>query len=111
MATATFLHEGNYVDYTPTEAVSAGDVVVQSTLVGIATADIAASALGALATQGVFSLPKLTATGSAIDAGDKVYWDETYEVVTETSEGNTYLGKLVEDAADADATAKVKLCQ
>lgn len=33
---ATFVHEGKSIDYTPTSAVTAGDVIVLGTLVGVA---------------------------------------------------------------------------
>ena len=35
MATASFIHDGRSIDYTPGSDVSAGDVVVQGELVGI----------------------------------------------------------------------------
>ena len=64
MATATFIHDGRSIDYTPGADVSAGDVVVQNDLVGIAKLDIASGVLGALAVTGVFDLPKtVAATG------------------------------------------------
>ena len=58
MAQAEFVQEGSAIDYTPGSAVTAGDVVVQSDLVGIAKLDIAANALGALAVAGVFDVAK-----------------------------------------------------
>lgn len=61
------------IDYTPNAAVTAGDVVVLGTsLVCIAKLDIAAGALGALATEGVFEVPKVT---GIISAGAKLYYD------------------------------------
>ena len=72
MATARFVHDGEAIDYTPSSAVSAGDVVVQNDLVGVAKLDIAANTLGALAVKGVFDFPKATGAGSAIAAGDDV---------------------------------------
>ena len=111
MAIASYVQVGNSIDYTPDAAVSAGDVVVQGTLVGVAKLDIAAGALGALVVSGVFDFPKATGSSVAITAGAKVYWDETYEVATETSEGNTYLGKTIAAAGDDDATVRVRLEQ
>jgi len=108
---ATFVHEGNTVDYTPGSAVTAGDVVVQETLVGVATQDIAASKLGALTVKGVFDFAKATTSGSAIAAGKKVYWDSGNEVATETAGGNTYLGKTVAAATAAASTVRVRLEQ
>ena len=75
MATATFRHDGAAIDYTPGAAVSAGDVVVQGELIGVAKLDIAANALGALAVQGVFDFPKATGVGTAITVGSRVYGD------------------------------------
>jgi len=111
MATAVFVHEGDMIDYTPSSDVSAGDVVVQNDLVGIALQDIPANTLGALAVRGVFQMPKATGAGTAIPAGSKVYWDATNQQVTTDSTDNTYLGKTVAAAGDSDATVKVRLEQ
>ena len=66
MATATFVHDGKSIDYTPGSDVAAGDVVVQGELVGVARTPIAASALGSLAVTGVFDFPKATGESTAI---------------------------------------------
>ena len=60
---AEFVHEGNAIDYTPGADVSAGDVVVQGDLVGVAKRDISANTLGALAVAGVFDFPKAAGGG------------------------------------------------
>ena len=111
MATTQFIHDGNSIDYTPGANVSAGDVVVQNDLVGIAKLDIASGVLGALAVTGVFDVPKATGAGTAIAAGAKVYWNATAQQATTTATGNKYLGKPVRVAADADATVRVRLEQ
>ena len=111
MATATFVNDGKTVDYTPSSAVAAGDVVVQGDLVGVAKIPIAANALGALATVGVFDVPKAAGGGSAIAVGSTVYWDATNHVATTTSSGNKLMGKTVKAAADGDATVRVRLFQ
>jgi len=111
MATATFVQEGDAVDYTPSADVAAGDVVVQGDLVGVAPRPIAANTLGALAVGGVFEFPKATGTGKAIAAGKKVYWDATNKQATETSSGNTFLGKTIAAVGDSDATVRVRLSQ
>jgi len=59
MATATFIHDGNAIDYTPGSDVSAGDVVVQGELVGVTKRDIPANTLG----------DKLLALGLPLGAG------------------------------------------
>ncbi len=113
MATATFVHDGKAIDYTPGADVSAGDVVVQNDLVGIAKLDIAADTLGALAVTGVFDVPKTAGVGEAIAAGAKVYWDVADGVAKEDAEAgaNKYLGKTVADAGDDDTTVCVRLEQ
>lgn len=114
MATPTveFHQEGDFVDYTPSSAdVSAGDVVVQSNLVGVATADIDydTSQKGSLRIRGIVKGPKTSGTSTSIDAGDLVYWDATNSVFTETAESNTAAGVAAETAADSATTIKVFL--
>ena len=108
MATARFIHDGNSIDHTPGADVSAGDVVVQGDLIGIA-----AGTLGALAVTGVFDVSKATGADTAIAAGAKVYWDAGNGVATtdENAGANKYLGKTVAAAGDDDATVRVRLEQ
>ena len=113
MATATFIHDANAIDYTPGSDVSAGDVVVQGELVGVAKTPIAANALGALAVTGVFDSPKTTGVGEAITVGSKVYWDVADQVAKTDDESgaNVFLGKTIKAADDDDATVRVRLNQ
>ena len=115
MATATFIHDGKAIDYTPASDVSAGDVVVQNNLVGIAKTPIAADALGALAVEGVFDVAKAAVE---IEAGKPVYWDADGNPVTgdagsgaatTTEDGNVQMGFSIAAAADTDETVRVKL--
>lgn len=111
MAEATYRQPGNHVDYTPGGAVDAGEVVVQNELVGVATAPIAANALGSIAVEGVFDVQKDTGSADAINAGALVYWDSGNEVATTTSGGNKLMGKCIRAAAAGAATVRVKLSQ
>ena len=108
---ATFVHNSNSIDYTPSSAVAAGDVVVQGELIGVARTPIAASALGSLAVVGAFDFAKATGAGTAIAAGANCYWDATNKVATTTATGNKLIGKCVKAAADADATVRIRLMQ
>jgi predicted RecA/RadA family phage recombinase len=110
---ARFIHDGNTIDYTPGADVSAGDVIVQGELVGVAKLDIATGTLGALAVMGVFDVPKAAGVGEAIAAGAKVYWDVADGVAKEDAEAgaNKYLGKTVAPAGDDDAVVAVRLEQ
>ena len=108
----TLRYDGDVVEYTPSSAVTAGTVVVQGTLVGVALQDIAANALGALSVEGVFDFPKTAAgSGQAIAVGVAVYWDDTNDVATTTSSGNTLIGKVVLAALTTDTTVRVRISQ
>ena len=113
MATAKFIQTGDAIDYTPGSAVSAGDVVVQGDLVGVAKLDISANVLGALAVTGVFDFPKTAGVGEAIAAGAKVYWDVADQVAKTDDESgaNKLIGKTVRAAGDDDTTVRVRLSQ
>ena len=114
MAT-NFIQKGDVIDYTPSSAVESGEVVVIGSLVGVAKTDIAASAEGAVAIEGVYEIPAATA---AITLGAAVYWDADGNPVggtagsgaaTATSTDNTKMGYAVEAKASAAGTVKVKL--
>jgi predicted RecA/RadA family phage recombinase len=111
---AVFVHDGNAIDYTPGADVTAGDVVVLEDLVGVARLDIAANTLGALAVAGVFDFPKAEGSGEGISTGTTVFWNPTQQEASEeesASEGTLLLGKAVKDAADDDATVRVRMSQ
>lgn len=112
---ATYDRDGDSIRYTPGSAVTAGDVVVVGTIPMIAKHDIAASANGVLACEGIFDVPKTTDTFSA---GDAVYWDVDGDPVggtagsgaADSSSGTGNLMGLAEQAAATDAEyVKVKL--
>jgi len=111
--TVQFIQEGSSVDYTPGAIVTAGSVVVQGDLVGVAKLDIPANTLGALAVSGVFDFPKATGGGTAIAAGATVYWDVADEEAKEDSEAgaNKLIGKTILAAADDDTTVRVRMSQ
>jgi predicted RecA/RadA family phage recombinase len=111
MATAIYVQDDDYVDYTPSADVAAGDVIVQEDLVGVARKPIPANTLGALAVEGVFSFPKAAGAASGMPAGTRVYWDATDVVVTATAGTNKLLGKTTAACADGDTTVRVRLLQ
>ncbi|MCK9571515.1 DUF2190 family protein, partial [Candidatus Pacearchaeota archaeon] len=107
--------EGDSIDYTPSVAVSAGDVVVQGSFVGIAKTDIAASTLGALSVSGIFDVDQ---NAEIITAGSAVYWDAdgtsvagtaTEGAATATASGNTFMGFAQSLTAATDAKVRVAL--
>lgn len=101
---ADYVQDGDLIDYTPSSAVAAGDVVVLNDLVTVAPRPIAANKLGAVAVEGVYALPKAT---GAIGQGAIVYWDATAGNVTTTATGNKRAGKAAAAAASGDATVRV----
>lgn len=112
---AVYLGDGNRVDYTPVAAKASGDVVVVNGVVGIATQDIAAGALGSLGINGVWRMVKIT---GVIAVGTVVYWDPTGSplggvagsgCVTSTAGTNVFLGITVKAALDADQTVDVRI--
>ncbi|MCC7409359.1 MAG: DUF2190 family protein [Phycisphaeraceae bacterium] len=108
---ATFVHDGNVIDYTPGSDVASGAVVVQGELVGVSPRPIAANTPGVLAVAGVFDFPKATGASTAITAGANCYWHTDTEQANTTSSGGKLIGKSVRAAADADAMVRIRLMQ
>lgn len=67
------IQRGDVIDYTAGANILSGAVVTLKHALGVAVTDIANGATGAVAVEGVFELPKVTA--SAIAAGEKLLWD------------------------------------
>lgn len=115
MSQAVKIQEEMIMDHTPVAAVAAGDVVVQGSLVGIATAPIAAGTLGALETEGVFDIVKPT---GSITAGAPLYWKTTGSpvggvalsgAVSTTSSDGQFIGYAVAAAGSSDTTVRVRV--
>ena len=102
---ASYVQDGDLLDYTPGSAVAAGEVVVIGSLVGVAPRPIAANALGSLAIDGVWSMP--CATGATGAQGSAINW---YAVsgVAHASTG-VAAGKLAKARAAGDDTVHVIL--
>ena len=98
--------DGLTLDYTPGSAVSAGDVVLLTDLLTVATHDIPANVLGAVAYSGVYELAKAT---GAIALGAAVYWDAVNSNVTTTSSGNKFAGHATKAAVSGDTVVEVLL--
>ena len=104
MAIADKINEGNYIDYTPGSAVAQGSVVVQVDLVCVAELAIAANALGALSTRGIYNIDKLST--DVVSFGTTLYWDTTNNRATTTAASWKVFGKAV--AAAGNGTTKVR---
>lgn len=115
MAQATFVQEGRVADYTPSSDVDPGDVIVQSSLIGVSSQAIDADALGSIAVDGIFDVVKIT---GVVSAGAPVYWDPTGDPVggtagsgaaTTTQGALKLFGWAVLSALSAGTTVRVKL--
>lgn len=95
---ATYIQQGEFVDYTPSGAgVAAGDVIaLGDDFFGVALRDIADGEKGALATGGIF---EFVSTG-AVAAGALVFWDAKNKHVSTAAANNTYIGRASAAAAD-----------
>jgi predicted RecA/RadA family phage recombinase len=106
---AIFIQEGESIDYTPTEDVALGAVVVLANAIGVACRPIPASTLGALAMGGVFEVPR--APGAALPQGTTLHWDATAQVAVIDPAGgaNRYLGISVNTIEAEATTVRVRL--
>ncbi|MGQ0565971.1 MAG: DUF2190 family protein [Gemmobacter sp.] len=90
----------------PTDVLSGAGVVVGS-IFGIAQGDALSGASLDLTTEGVWTMPKVSALAIAI--GDVVYFDNATKLVNKTSSGNTRIGLAVTAAANPSGTVDVRL--
>ena len=111
MANGTRVAEGNTIPHTPGSALTAGDVVVQSNLVGVADVDIAAGELGALSVSGIYQLPRIASVITALPIGTLLYWNIASQEVRATAGGGFYIGKSIEVSPKITSTILVRLSQ
>lgn len=101
---ADYVQDDDMIDYTPSAAVAAGAVVPLADLICVAPRPIAANALGTVAVEGVWSMPK---AAGAISQGAIVYWDAAAGNVTTTAGSLKRAGKAAKAALSGDATVQV----
>lgn len=105
---ATYVQEGLFIDYTPVADVAVGAIVIQGRFIGIATRDLEADVLGALAITGVFEFD--LETGDTFTVGALAYLIVATGAVTTTAGANTLLGKCWKAPAATDTVVQVRLC-
>ena len=103
-----FVQEGARMDYTPGSAVAIGVGVIVGTAFGVTTEAIAASTLGSLAVEGVFSFVKTGGGGIAFVQGAKVYFNEGTQLATAT-DTDMLIGLATAASVDADTSVNVRL--
>ena len=104
--TAAYVQRGEALDYKngSEEMIPAWTVVLIGNRIGVAGCDIPAGAVGTVHVTGVFEIPKKASV--ELRAGDDVTFTDADGIDKATSDA---VGYAVEDAAEAAATAKVKL--
>lgn len=101
---ATYLHGDQLrLDYTPSADVAAGAIVVLGDLVCIANLDIKANVLGAVSFSGVYKVPKVTGGGTAVTAGQKLYWASGSSAFTKTAGTNKLAGHVAPAGTAGDS--------
>ena len=96
---ATYVQKGENINYkNPTE-----DKITLGTLIIIG--DIEPGEIGTVATTGSWNVPK---DNTAIEIGEKVYYDSENDVATKTAKDNV-IGYAIESADAESSTVKVKL--
>lgn len=112
-----FINKGETITWTngTGTAVASGDPVVVGNLVCVALTDIASGAVGVLATEGVWELPKTAgSSGHAIAQGAKVLFDISaaeFDINTATAAAGDISGSCVavEAALTTATTVFVKI--
>ena len=102
-----YVASGEHFDYTATAAVASGDAVLMGATLGVSLTALAIGQTGAVRTEGVFTLPKLST--DAVVQGANLYWDNTNKRLTTTASGSTQAGRAYAAAAAGTASVQIKL--
>ena len=102
-----FVQPGESLTLAAPYALLSGQGAKLGSIFGVAAEDAASGATVDLVTEGVFTLPKVSAL--ALAAGDPVYWDDTAKLVTATAPGNQRIGVAIGAASNPSGTVDVRL--
>lgn len=104
-----YVQDDSWLNYTNsgTTTVTAGSLVVIGDMVGIAVADIAASATGAVKIRGVFTLA--ATTNEAYVQGQQLYWKASTSKLIDDPTGNEKAGRAAAAKASAGTTCTIVL--
>lgn len=110
--TDKFVQKGAVIDYTAGSDISSGDVVEMQHCIGIALADIASGVVGAVAIEGVFVVPKVSAAVFVV--GEKLIYDTSANAFDDSSASPasgdlTGAAVAVKAGANGETTCTVKL--
>lgn len=102
-----FIQPGNTMTVAAPADVSSGDLVMVGKLFGVASTDAVSGAPVEICTEGVYTLPKISA--QAWTQGIALYWDAGEGKVTSTASTNTLIGHAAEIAANPSSTGVLRL--
>lgn len=102
-----FIQAGETLTLPAPYNLKAGDGALVGSIFGVSASDAAIGNNADLVTEGVFTLPKVSAQAHAL--GVKLYFDDATKLVTTVSSGNTLIGVAVEAAANPSGFATVRL--
>lgn len=96
------------VDYTPSGAVAAGEIVTLANACYVASRAIASGALGSLYCDGLFK-STYSDSGGTITDGAKVYFNTTSNEITDSTSSTTLIGRSVGGASSTSGTVTFRL--
>ena len=102
-----YVQEGKTITVTAPAAVASGQYITVGAIRGVAAFDAAQGEPVELATEGVFTLPKVAADNIA--AGDLLYWNGTACTKTAGTGSKPLVGVAIRPAAVNATTVQVKL--
>lgn len=105
--TTKYVMSGDVIDYVAGSAVSSGEVLLIGTRIGVALANIAAGATGAVRVLGIFNIAKLST--DVVAQGAALYWDNTNKRLTTTASGNTLAGYATAAAGNGVTTVEISI--
>lgn len=110
MPQATNIRKAGGFDYTPSGAdIAAGEVVVDGERVGVAIHSIADGEPGFVSQNIVCTLPKATGGGTDFTNGTPLFWNNSSNVLSESSGDGKLIGYANQAATTTDATAQVEI--
>jgi predicted RecA/RadA family phage recombinase len=102
-----FIEKGNRLLFTVGADTASGAGVLVGKRLGVACSAILNGAIGVLAMEGVFNLPKLST--DVVAQGALLYWDDTNKRLTVTATSNTLAGYAQTASGNGVATVDLML--
>lgn len=104
---SNYSHEGETMTLVAPYDRTSGQGAKVGSIFGVALVDVLSGASASFATEGVWTLTKVSA--QAWTLGEKLYWDDSAKNVTSTSSGNHAIGVAAAVADNPSSTGSVRL--